>query len=139
MSDQHQSSLIVASNMSSSYLIKVLNRTSFPRKKTKTNLIKFFQIVLVYALASSASALTDDTPVDLPAPSPNTSPQSGFYQYVNVPSPFEYEFGFNVGNSNHYVSRFEQFKNTAFRTMVTSSRAFIQYNDALRNCAGEVV
>jgi hypothetical protein len=43
----------------------------------------------------------------------------GYFQYVNVPGPKEYEFGWNRGNPNHFVSRYEQSKEHKFRTRVT--------------------
>lgn len=48
----------------------------------------------------------------------NEKKYDGFFQYVNAPAPSEYELGFKRGNQGHYVSRFEQFKDTRFRTKV---------------------
>ena len=45
-------------------------------------------------------------------------PQDGYFQYVNVPAVKEYEFGWNRGNPNHYISRYEQNKDHRFRTRV---------------------
>ena len=42
----------------------------------------------------------------------------GYFQYVNVPAPKEYEFGWNRGNPNHFISRYEQSKEHKFRTRV---------------------
>jgi hypothetical protein len=42
----------------------------------------------------------------------------GYFQYVNVPAPHEYEFGWNRGNPHHYISRYEQSKDWRFRTRV---------------------
>ena len=42
----------------------------------------------------------------------------GYFQYVNVPAHKEYEFGWNKGNKNHYISRYEQSKDHRFRTRV---------------------
>ena len=42
----------------------------------------------------------------------------GYFQYVNVPAHKEYEFGWNRGNPNHYISRYEQNKDHRFRTRV---------------------
>ena len=42
----------------------------------------------------------------------------GYFQYANVPGEDEYEFGFNRGNADHHVSRFEQAKGGNFRTKV---------------------
>ncbi len=42
----------------------------------------------------------------------------GYFQYVNVPSWNEYEFGWNRGGPHHYMSRFEQSKDHRFRTRV---------------------
>merc|ERR1712244_199551 len=36
----------------------------------------------------------------------------GYFQYVNVPAHKEYEFGWNRGNPEHYISRYEQSKTT---------------------------
>jgi hypothetical protein len=44
-----------------------------------------------------------------------------FFQYVNVPRPKEYEFGWNRGNPNHFISRYEQNKEHKFRTRVICS------------------
>jgi hypothetical protein len=35
-----------------------------------------------------------------------------------VPRPKEYEFGWNRGNPNHFISRYEQNKEHKFRTRV---------------------
>ena len=40
----------------------------------------------------------------------------GYFQYANVPGPYEYEFGYNRGNPSHYTSRYEQNKDHRFRT-----------------------
>merc|ERR1712226_1462812 len=42
----------------------------------------------------------------------------GYFQYANVPSPYEYEFGYNRGNPAHFTSRYEQAKEGRFRTKV---------------------
>ena len=42
----------------------------------------------------------------------------GEFQYVNVPAHKEYEFGWNRGHPNHYISRYEQSKDHRFRTRV---------------------
>lgn len=44
----------------------------------------------------------------------------GYFQYANVPGPYEYEFGYNRGNPSHYTSRYEQSKDGRFRTKVSS-------------------
>lgn len=44
----------------------------------------------------------------------------GYFQYANVPGPYEYEFGYNRGNPSHYTSRYEQNKDHRFRTKVKS-------------------
>ncbi len=43
----------------------------------------------------------------------------GYFQYANVPSPHEYEFGYHRGNPAHYTSRYEQAKDGRFRTKVS--------------------
>ena len=40
----------------------------------------------------------------------------GYFQYANVPGDTEYEFGYNRGNPSHYTSRYEQSKDSRFRT-----------------------
>ncbi len=42
----------------------------------------------------------------------------GYFQYANVPGESEYEFGYNRGNPSHYTSRYEQSKDSRFRTKV---------------------
>ena len=44
----------------------------------------------------------------------------GFFQYANNPGDSEYEFGYNRGNAAHYTSRYEQSKDSRFRTKVTT-------------------
>ena len=39
----------------------------------------------------------------------------GYFQYANVPSQYEYEFGYNRGNPSHYTSRYERSKDSRFR------------------------
>ena len=53
-----------------------------------------------------------------PAPSYGKQPD-GYFQYVNVPGHKEYEFGWNRGHPNHYISRYEQSKDHRFRTRVS--------------------
>lgn len=43
----------------------------------------------------------------------------GYFQYVNVPAHKEYEFGWNRGNPDHFISRYEQNKDHRFRTRVS--------------------
>ena len=50
---------------------------------------------------------------------PNDKPE-GYFQYVNVPTDYEYEFGFNRGNAHHTVSRYEQSRGHTFHTKVLS-------------------
>ena len=68
------------------------------------------------------------------AESPISRPAEGYFQYINVPAPKEYEFGFNrgenssiicfcitissTGNPEHFASRYEQSKDHRFRTRV---------------------
>ena len=55
----------------------------------------------------------------LPHPQEGYNQQAdGYFQYVNVPAHKEYEFGWNRGNPQHYVSRYEQSKDHRFRTRV---------------------
>ena len=49
----------------------------------------------------------------------------GYFQYANVPSEHEYEFGYNRGNPHHYTSRYEQAKDWRFRTKVSSASPLI--------------
>ena len=56
------------------------------------------------------------------APSYGNSKQpDGYFQYVNVPAHKEYEFGWNRGHPNHYISRYEQSKDHRFRTRVSQT------------------
>lgn len=43
---------------------------------------------------------------------------TNYFQYANVPSDYEYEFGFNRGNPHHSVSRYEQSRGHTFHTKV---------------------
>merc|ERR1712179_515310 len=70
------------------------------------------------ALLSAVSAfipaiLAYPAPQDLYGKQPD-----GYFQYVNVPAHKEYEFGWNRGNPDHYISRYEQSKDHRFRTRV---------------------
>jgi hypothetical protein len=42
----------------------------------------------------------------------------GYFQYANVPGPYEYEFGYNRGNAQHNRNHYEQSKDHRFRTKV---------------------
>ena len=42
----------------------------------------------------------------------------GFFQYANVPSLAEYEFGYHRGNAQHRRNHYEQSKDGRFRTKV---------------------
>ena len=42
----------------------------------------------------------------------------GYFQYANVPSQYEYEFGYNRGNAGHRRNHYEQSKDHRFRTKV---------------------
>jgi hypothetical protein len=42
----------------------------------------------------------------------------GYFQYANVPSQHEYEFGYNRGNADHRRNHYEQSKDMRFRTKV---------------------
>ncbi|EFX79594.1 hypothetical protein DAPPUDRAFT_244841 [Daphnia pulex] len=42
----------------------------------------------------------------------------GYFQYANVPSQHEYEFGYNRGNDQHRRNHYEQSKDMRFRTKV---------------------
>merc|ERR1711860_333911 len=53
----------------------------------------------------------------------------GYFQYANVPSPHEYEFGYNRGNPAHYTSRYEQGKDGRFRTKVKWADAYSGYGE----------
>ena len=48
----------------------------------------------------------------------SNSAQDTYFQYINVPGKNEYNFGFNRGNSDHQVSRYEEGKDWNFRTKV---------------------
>merc|ERR1712243_180421 len=53
----------------------------------------------------------------------------GYFQYANVPSPYEYEFGYNRGNPAHFTSRYEQAKEGRFRTKVKWADAYSGYGE----------
>merc|ERR1719270_2226310 len=53
----------------------------------------------------------------------------GYFQYVNVPAHKEYEFGWNRGHPNHYISRYEQSKDHRFRTRVRWGDAHDGYDE----------
>merc|ERR1711990_385697 len=63
-----------------------------------------------------------------PAPSYGKQPD-GYFQYVNVPGHKEYEFGWNRGHPNHYISRYEQSKDHRFRTRVRWGDAHDGYGE----------
>jgi hypothetical protein len=48
-----------------------------------------------------------------------TANKGGYFQYVNVPSHKQYEFGYKRGNPKHNTARFEQAKGHRFRTRVS--------------------
>jgi len=56
-------------------------------------------------------------------------PSDGYFQYINVPAPEEYEFGFNRGNPNHFISRYEQSKDHRFRTRVRWGDSYGGYGE----------
>merc|ERR1719333_211173 len=53
----------------------------------------------------------------------------GYFQYVNVPGHKEYEFGWNRGHPNHYISRYEQSKDHRFRTRVRWGDSYDGYGE----------
>ena len=70
------------------------------------------QVILLGAVL--ACAMADE----YKAPTSYEKKYEGYFQYANVPSPHEYEFGYNRGNPAHYTSRYEQGKDGRFRTKV---------------------
>jgi len=58
-----------------------------------------------------------------------SQPADGYFQYINVPAPKEYEFGFNRGNPEHFVSRYEQSKDHRFRTRVRWGDSYGGYGE----------
>merc|ERR1711953_15479 len=62
------------------------------------------------------------------APSYGKQPD-GYFQYVNVPGHKEYEFGWNKGHPNHYISRYEQSKDHRFRTRVRWGDSYDGYGE----------
>merc|ERR1711862_62768 len=62
------------------------------------------------------------------APSYGKQPD-GYFQYVNVPGHKEYEFGWNRGHPNHYISRYEQSKDHRFRTRVRWGDSYDGYGE----------
>jgi hypothetical protein len=73
------------------------------------------QLCLAYATVVLCRAFPQG---DLDTAPSYKKPQDGYFQYVNVPAEKEYEFGWNRGNPNHYISRYEQNKDHRFRTRV---------------------
>ena len=63
------------------------------------------------------------------APSYGKQPD-GYFQYVNVPAHKEYEFGWNRGHPNHYISRYEQSKDHRFRTRVRWGDSYDGYGES---------
>ena len=59
---------------------------------------------------------------DVPFRCRSAGKYDGYFQYANVPSPYEYEFGYNRGNPAHFTSRYEQAKEGRFRTKVRRYR-----------------
>ncbi|XP_057365472.1 uncharacterized protein LOC130698282 [Daphnia carinata] len=53
----------------------------------------------------------------------------GYFQYANVPSEKEYEFGYNRGNAAHHTSRYEQSKDHRFRTKVKWADTYDGYGE----------
>merc|ERR1712008_360287 len=82
-----------------------------------------------------SSLLTVSLALPFPHPVPQEGPPSyekqadGYFQYVNVPAPKEYEFGWNRGNPEHYISRYEQSKDHRFRTRVRWGDAHDGYGE----------
>ncbi|XP_040575524.1 uncharacterized protein [Lepeophtheirus salmonis] len=68
--------------------------------------------VLLFIVCVSSFPQNRDSPVSY------SKQPDGFFQYVNVPAPNEYEFGWNRGNAKDYISRYEQSKNNKFRSRV---------------------
>merc|ERR1719507_465491 len=60
---------------------------------------------------------------------PSSKNPGGFFQYVNVPAHKKYEFGWNKGNPEHYISRYEQNKDHRFRTRVRWGDAHDGYGE----------
>ena len=76
-----------------------------------------FQLCLVFSSVVLGRSFPQG---DLETASSYKKPQDGYFQYVNVPAVKEYEFGWNRGNPNHYISRYEQNKDHRFRTRVSA-------------------
>ncbi|XP_046646318.1 uncharacterized protein LOC124336520 isoform X3 [Daphnia pulicaria] len=53
----------------------------------------------------------------------------GYFQYANVPGPYEYEFGYNRGNAQHNRNHYEQSKDSRFRTKVKWNDAYSGYGE----------
>merc|ERR1712073_137161 len=81
------------------------------------------------ALLSAVSAfipaiLSYPAPQDLYGKQPD-----GYFQYANVPAHKEYEFGWNRGHPNHYISRYEQNQDQRFRTRVRWGDSYDGYGE----------
>ncbi|CAB4070357.1 unnamed protein product [Lepeophtheirus salmonis] len=63
--------------------------------------------VLLFIVCVSSFPQNRDSPVSY------SKQPDGFFQYVNVPAPNEYEFGWNRGNAKDYISRYEQSRITS--------------------------
>ncbi|PSN31665.1 hypothetical protein C0J52_27498 [Blattella germanica] len=55
--------------------------------------------------------------VTLPGGGPKSA-HGSYFQYVDVPGINEYNFGFHRGNSDHFISRFDQGKDWKFKSKV---------------------
>ncbi len=55
----------------------------------------------------------------------------GYFQYANVPGDTEYEFGYNRGNPSHYTSRYEQSKDSRFRTKANNLNNFLNLKNVI--------
>ena len=54
-------------------------------------------------------------------------PYKGYFQYLNVKAPKEYEHGYNLGNEYHNRNHYQQNKDHRFRAKVMSIFLFAEY------------
>merc|ERR1719328_696217 len=92
--------------------------------------MKLTLLCVFAALIAAASAYPRPQRPAGAAPAPSYGKQpDGYFQYVNVPGHKEYEFGWNRGHPNHYISRYEQSKDHRFRTRVRWGDAHDGYGE----------
>ena len=106
-------------------LEKSLRNSNFEIK-----IFNFLQCVFAVLIAAVSAYPRPQSPIARDgAPSYGKQPD-GYFQYVNVPAHKEYEFGWNRGHPNHYISRYEQSKDHRFRTRVRWGDSYDGYGES---------